>query len=446
MDGVAHVPLASRCVPLLGHVPALMRDPLSFVASLPAQGELVRLRLGPRSVVMVCDPDLLRYVLVHDEVFDKGGPLFERLRDVLGNGLGTCPYSLHRRQRRLCRPAFDGERFPGYAAVMADLTDEIVDSWRDGWIIDVPAELTTLTARIALATMFSASLPASLTREMLRDLDDIMTGLIRQVITPVPLARVPTPSARRYWRAREHLRGSVEAIIAARRHDGNGHDDLLGSLMAAHDPGTSLQDGPVLSDEELADQAVTFFVTGADPVSSTISFALALLAHAPDVERRLHEEVDRVRAEGPLTLERLPSLELAGRVIAETLRLYPPGWLFTRALTVDSEIGAVRLPAGTMIAYSPYLIHRRPDLFEAPDAFRPDRWRNPHLPRNAYLPFGAGARRCIGEYFARTEAALTLAGITARWRLVPVTDRPVRCRLSTTLRPAGLRMRLVERS
>ncbi|MFF8774295.1 cytochrome P450 [Kitasatospora sp. NPDC015120] len=446
MDGIASVPLAAGCVPLLGHAPALIRDPLRFVASLPADGALVRLRLGPRTVVMVCDPDLVRHVLVHDETFDKGGPLFERLREVLGNGLGTCPHSLHRRQRRLCRPAFDGERFPGYAAAMTDLTEETADSWRDGRVIDVPAELTTLTARVALATMFSASLPVPVTREMLRDLGDIMGGLIRQVIAPAPLARLPTPSARRYRRARTHLRRSVEAIIAARRRDPGRHDDLLGTLMAAHDPETAPQDGPALSDEELTDEVVTFFVTGADPIAGTLAFTLALLARAPDVERRLHEEVDRVRAQGPVTFEHLPALELAGRVITETLRLYPPGWLFTRTLTADSGIGAVRLPAGTMVAYSPYLIHRRPDLYEAPDDFRPDRWLDPLAPRNAYLPFGAGARMCIGERFARTEAVLALAAITARWRLLPVTDRPLRCALSTTLRPAHLPMRLAERS
>ncbi|MFE6099613.1 cytochrome P450 [Streptomyces laurentii] len=430
----------------MGHASALVRDPLRFIASLPDRGDLVRLRLGPRTVVMVCDPDLLRHVLVHDDAFDKGGPLFERLREVLGNGLGTCPHSLHRRQRRLCRPGFDGERFPGYAAAMTGLTEETVNGWRDGRIIDVLDEMTTLTARIALATMFSASLPASLTQEMLRDLGDIMGGLIRQVITPASLARVPTLSALRYRRARLHLRASVETIIAARRRDGSDHDDLLGTLMDARDPETAPPDGQVLSDEELTDQVVTFFVTGADPISSTLAFALALLADAPGVERRLHEEVDRVRAQGPITFERLPLLELAGRVITETLRLYPPGWLFTRILTVDSEIGPARLPAGAMIAYSPYLIHRRPDLYEAPDDFRPDRWLDPHVPRNAYLPFGAGARRCIGEHFARTEAVLVLAEITARWRLLPVTERPLRCALSTTLRPAHLRLRLAERA
>ncbi|MER7701545.1 cytochrome P450 [Kitasatospora sp. NPDC097605] len=445
MDGLASVPPAPGHVPLLGHAPALLRDPLGFVASLPARGDLVRLRLGPQTVVMVCDPGLVRHVLVQDDVFDKGGPLFERLRDVLGYGLGTCPHSLHRRQRRLCRPAFGADRLPGYAAVMTGTAEETLAAWRDGQVVDVPRELATMTARVALAAMFSSSLPAHVTQGMLGDLDAVMRGLIRQVITPSPLTKVPTPAARRYRRACIRLRRSVEQVIAERRRDGGDHHDLLAALMAAHDPETA-RDDQVLSDEELTDQVVTFFVTGADPIASTVAFALALLARHPEVERGLHEEVDRVRATGPVTFDRLPALELTGRVIAETLRLYPPGWLFTRVLTVDSDLGAAHLSAGTVVAYSPYLIHRRPDLFEAPDAFRPDRWQDPRGPHDGYLPFGAGARMCIGERFARTEAVLALAEITARWRLVPVTDRPLRCALSTTLRPAHLRMRVVERA
>ncbi|MGA4844256.1 cytochrome P450 [Streptomyces sp. G45] len=202
-----------------------------------------------------------------------------------------------------------------------------------------------------------------------------------------------------------------------------------------------------LSDEELVDQVLTFFVAGTEPTASTVAFAARLLSGHGETERALHEEADRVLAGDAVAAEHLPRLDVARRVVAETLRLYPPGWLFTRAVVGDADLGGVRLPAGTTLAYSPYLIHRRPDLYDEPDRFDPQRWRGAPPERDAYLPFGSGARKCVGERFALTEAVLVLAAIAARWRLVPLPGRPPArtTTLTTTLSPTGLRMRLVAR-
>lgn len=111
--------------------------------------------------MVVCDPELTRKVLLDDHTFDKGGPLYERVRDLLGNGLGKCPHQLHRRQRRLCQPAFQRERLRAYVPVMAAETQSAIDSWQDGEVIDVPREMMKLTARAAVATMFSSTLPSA---------------------------------------------------------------------------------------------------------------------------------------------------------------------------------------------------------------------------------------------------------------------------------------------
>lgn len=127
---------------------SLLRDPLGFLSSLPAHGDLVRVGLGPVTAVAVCDPGLTQELLRRDRVFDKGGPLLERVREALGDGLVTCPHSLHRRHRRLVQPAFHPGRTAEYAAVMSGRIAEIVESWREGQVLDMKAELHAITSAV----------------------------------------------------------------------------------------------------------------------------------------------------------------------------------------------------------------------------------------------------------------------------------------------------------
>ncbi|GGX08740.1 cytochrome P450 [Streptomyces albulus] len=172
------------------------------------------------------------------------------------------------------------------------------------------------------------------------------------------------------------------------------------------------------------------------------------MARHPEIERRLHTEVNRVLKGAPATHASLPRLELTQRIITETLRLYPPAWLLTRTVTAATRLGGHMLPAGTGVAYSPYLIHHRPDLYDQPETFDPDRWNSPHLPppRHAVIPFAAGARKCIGDTYAMTEAILALATITSRWRPDHLPGQRIRPALGTTLRPSKLHMCATPRS
>lgn len=141
-------------------------------------------------------------------------------------------------------------------------------------------------------------------------------------------------------------------------------------------------------------------------------------------------------------------LDYTTRVLTETLRLYPPGWIATRALTAETTLAGRTLPAGTILIYSPYLIHRRSDLYPNPNHFDPDRWLPGHtttLPRGAFIPFGGGTRRCIGDTFAMLEATLALATITTRWHLHPLPGTTTQPLARIILRPHPLRMQLHHR-
>ncbi|MET9416320.1 cytochrome P450 [Streptomyces klenkii] len=437
------IPPAPGSLPLLGHALPLVRDPLAFLESLPAHGELVRLRMGSRPVVMVCDPGLTRRTLLQDHVFDKGGPLYDRIRELVGDGLVSCPHGLHRRQRRLCQPAFHPDRLPRYAPAFTSSAEASSRSWHDGQVIDVTAEMMALTARVAVETMFTTALSAQAAQMVIADINELMDTLLWRAIRPSLLERLPGAANHRYDRARAHLRRTIDAVTSGRRGDPADHGDLLSSLQGTGDPGNPAgQEG--LAGQELTDQILTFFFAGTETTANVLAWALYLLARHPENESRVRSEADALAGAAP-TFADLPALEVTHHVVMETLRLYPPAWLVTRTVAEDTELGGVRLPAGSAIAFSPYLIHRRPDLYEAPDRFDPDRWCGIQPDRAAYLPFGSGARKCIGARFAMAEAVLALATLIARHRLVLLTDRPLRPTAKSTLSPRGLRMRVTAR-
>ncbi|CAM5594370.1 MULTISPECIES: cytochrome P450 [Streptomyces] len=438
------VPLAPRAWPLLGHALPLLRDPLAFIMSLSGYREMVRVRLGPSSAVMICDPDLTRQVFLNDRTFDKGGPIYDRIREVIGDGLSTCAYPLHRRQRRLCQPSFHPSRLAGYGAVFARAAAAKAGSWRDGDVLDVTQEMMTLTTRATMETMFSGALPAETMQRCLADTAVIVSAFFRRMMTPALLRRLPTRQKRRYDDARTRLAATIAEIIAERRADPTDHADLLSTLVAAVDEES--EDGRrQLNDAELADEALTFFLGGMETTAITLAWALHLLATNPDVQHRLKAETDRVLAGKKLDPAHLPSLGLASRVVTETLRLYPPAWMMTRVVREDAELGGVRFKGGSTIVLSPYLLHRRADLYDEPDRFDPDRWLDAQPDRATYIPFGAGARKCIGDQFALTEAILALTAIVDRWALTPVGDQPFQPKVETSLSSRGLRLRLTER-
>ncbi|GGL09669.1 cytochrome P450 [Mangrovihabitans endophyticus] len=440
----ASVPLAPGALPLLGHALPLLRDPLAFIMSMSGYRTMVRVRLGPSSAVMVCDPALTRQVFLNDRVFDKGGPIYDRIREVIGDGLSTCSYTLHRRQRRLCQPSFHPARLAGYGEVFARASQRKASSWTDGDVLDVTQEMMTLTTRATMETMFSGALPADTLRQALADTATIVSAFFRRMVTPALLRRLPTRQKRRYDQARSRLAATIEQILADRRANPGDHADLLSALIGAVDE-ESEGGQKQLSDSELADEALTFFLGGMETTAITLAWALHLLSTHPDVQHRMQAETDEVLAGEPLTAAHLPSLHLAGRVLTETLRLYPPAWMMTRTVREDAELGGVRLKSGSTLVLSPYLLHHRPDLYADPDRFDPDRWRDAAPDRAGYLPFGAGPRKCIGDQFALAEATLALTAIVARWELTPVGDQPFRPKVETSLSSRGLNLRITER-
>ncbi|MET1071231.1 MAG: cytochrome P450 [Umezawaea sp.] len=433
----ATIATAPGALPLLGHLVPLVRGKFDFLRTLSAHGDLVRVRVGPWRALVVTSADLSHEVLRDDRVFDKGGYLFDRIRETGGNGLVSCPHADHRRQRRLVRPSFHRDRLPGYVRVVRRQVDDVLGRWRDGVVVDVLADMQTITAR----TMLPGGLPAEVLDRMSEDMDVVLAGVAWRSILPKCLDRVPTPANRRYRRAQDRLRALVTGVIADHRASDTDHDDLLSGLLASCEP----RDGtPGLSDAEVHDQVLTFLLAGTETTANVVCWALHLVSRHPDLERRLRAEAADVLDGADVTPDDLERLALTRNVVLETLRLYPPVFLLTRLTTKDTRLGGHDLPAGTTVAYSPYVVQRRAEHFPDPDAFVPDRWDgDQEPPRGAFLAFGGGARRCVGDAFGMAEATLMLATITRRWSMRPTSQDEVRPATSLVLSPRALRLRPV---
>jgi pentalenene oxygenase len=433
---------------VVGHTFALLRDSHAFLTSLPTYGDVVRVRLGRGDTVVVCTPELTQRVLREDKLFDKGGTLFDRIRDWLGDGLGTCPHSRHRRQRRLIQPAFHHTRMPAYGETMTCQIDAVTGGWHDGAVLDMESEMGTLSARIVVEAMFRDALPEHLLKQAVDDVGVVVRGLYLRASMPALLTRLPLPGNRRQIAARARLQRIVTDIITERRTSGADQGDLLSALLAARDTGEH-GDAKGLSDAEISDQVLTFFASGLETTALALVWALRLLAFHPEVEQRMLAEADAVLGDGPAKFADVRELVLTGRVVTEVLRLFPPaGEMFTRTVTGDTTLGGYPIAAGTTVMYSSCLIHHRSDLYDDPTRFDPDRWdgenRTPP-PREAFIPFGGGARKCIGEQFAVAEVILGLATIVSRWEVRPVIGRQAPPRTVADWRRLGKLMRVTSR-
>ena len=320
--------------------------------------------------------------------------------------------------------------------------DTVTSAWGDGDLLDVRAEMTSLSMAIAVETMFS-SLPAPALRQVGADLQTFVKGIHRAMVLPPALIRPLLPANRRYSQDVARLRRTASDIVAERRARGGDYDNLLSTLLSARDTEDGSDQG--LTDPEVMDEVLTFFAAGFETIADTLAWTPYLLSQNPEVYSQQLTELEGVLSDDAATYEDIPKLELGTRIITEALRLYPPAWIVTRSVTANIPLGAHLILAGTVVAWSPYLLHRRVDLYDNTGRFIPDRWdstRYPQPPCTVWVTFGGGALKCIGDHFSYAEATLALATMTKRWNFEIAPGAPVKPAASTTLYPKNLRMRV----
>ena len=366
---------------------ALQRHPLALLDSLPAHGNLVEIRLGPRGRRTWCaTPDLARQVLTDLRGLDRTGLVSTGVRTSMGNGLASAAHQDHRRQRLVMQPAFRHEHLPGYVAVMRRKSPR---RWRPGttatgstwWRRCSPSPPRSPCGRCSPPTSTPPKPNACEAR-----LRHLPARHLHPGLDPTRGPPLPTPGNRRYARAVATWRAQVSQLIETYRHIGADRGDLMSRLLAARD-----EEDQGLSDTELANQVAVLMLAGGKTTSAAITWSWHLLTTHPDILQAVQVETNAVAGGDVAGGDHLPKLDLTARVVREALRLYPPAWVLPRVCTRPVTLAGRTLPPGSMVVFTPYILHRRPDQYPDPARFDPARWLAP--PRNTGPPCPALRRR-----------------------------------------------------
>lgn len=422
----------------LGVLPEFQRDPLGlYIRTMHQYRDIVRMRFAHRWSYVVFQPAYVKHILVdNNRNYKRNAFSNDLLKLITGENLVTSDGEFWRKQRRLMQPAFHRKRIEGFSSLVTNAAGDMLAHWAQlpaGHRLNIDQEMMKLTLRVVGQALFSADLTGAA-----RDLGSSITAgseyfayRLKNLFAP-PLW-VPTRRNRAYKQASAAAATIVPRMIAARRQEIAQHGtaeqsgrayDLMDLLLEARYEDT----GEGIDDAQLTTEIQTMIGAGHETTSNTLTWTLYLLGEHPDIEAKLHEEVDRVLAGRTPTLADLPQLTYTEQVLQESMRLYPAAWGIARQTIGPDQLGDYAIPAEAGITIPIYAIHRHPDFWQAPDRFDPERFRpeaSEERHRFAYFPFGGGPRQCIGNTFALMEAHLILAMIAQRYRLRLVPGSPV---------------------
>lgn len=407
--------------PLVHNLPEVLRDRLGLLTrSAERYGPDVHLRFLHMHYLLLTSAESMQHVLVeHPERYAKSRN-YDGLKLVLGNGLLTSEGSFWRRQRRLMQPAFHKQQLAGFVQTMNEAALAAVQRLQaehgDGRPFDLHAELMRLTFRIVGLTLLSRDLDG----EAKAVGDALGVGLHwanRHVESLVRIpAWLPTPHNRRFARAKRTLDSLVLRIVAERRVSPANparRRDLLDMLLAAQDADS----GETMTDEQIKHELLTLVLAGHETTANALTFLYYTLSRHPQVREKVRAEVQEVLGDRLPTPDDLKKLEYVTCVIEETMRLYPPAWVFERQALDDDVIAGVPVKKHTIVTLCPYVVHRSSRHWHDPLRFDPERFRpeqRSKIGKHVYMPFGAGHRFCIGNNFAMMEMQILVALLATR--------------------------------
>jgi cytochrome P450 len=425
-------PRAPANMTAFGRIAAMRKSVIGSWGPRAYQEDIIRGRFLGRSSFVLNTPDSIRHVLVDNyENYTRLPAGFRVLRPILGEGLLIAEGRAWKHQRRTLAPAFTPRAVATLVPHMIAATDETIAKLQQisGEPVDLREAMQRMTLEIAGRTMFSFGMgrhgPA---------LRDFVMEYGERLARPhfldllLPLAwRSPQDFSRARFRKR--WTAFVAMLMAERRaagkNEGAPPSDLFDLMNAARDPET----GECFTDEQLGDQVATMILAGHETTATALFWSLYLLALDPVTQEELAAEVQGAAVQGAtingmLDIERL---KFTRAVVDETMRLYPPAFLIARAATGPDTIAGMPVKKNDVVLVAPWLLHRHEKLWRDPNAFIPSRFMpgTPPPDRFAYLPFGVGARVCIGAHFALVEATLALAKLIGAFRVELLDKEPV---------------------
>jgi cytochrome P450 len=461
-----------------------------FEYLLKTYGKIAHYRFMGTPIVFLNDPRYIQQVLVTDAAHFVKERTVRRMKVLLGEGLITSEDPIHKRQRRIAAPAFHRQRIAAYGDQIVSIAQSHRDQWHPGQRIDISAASMALSLEIVARTLFDTDVTPDI-----RAINDEVNTIMHLYNFIVAFPRIesvlhlPIPGIVKFRKSKARLDAIVHRLIAEHRKSAVDKGDLLSMLLAStYEPaeaealpystkasptvtkassrstkGLSVRLQPHesteptrperMSDDQVRDEVLTIFLAGYETVANALTWTWYLLSQNPDVETKLHAELDTVLGTGNQqrlpTLADYPSLRYTEQVFGESMRLYPPAWAMGRMSTREIHLGPYNIPAGAHLFFSQYIMSRTPEYFPDPLRFDPDRFTpeaKAARPKFTYFPFGGGSRQCIGESFAWMEGVFSIATIAQRWRMVYLDATPPVPQAKITLRPRDpLMMQLIPR-
>lgn len=420
----------------LGCLRELRSDPLGlFVRSAAEHGDLVRFPAGPRRVFLVVAPDHIAHIGIRNRENYVKGVSYDALRVPIGNALLTADGETWRGRRRLMLPLFTRRELLEHLPLIARAVEAVYPRWDALAASGRPFNVASEMNRLAFDAIGRVLVGTALDRDMV-ELEALIgeasawVARRTRALIPLPTA-VPTPRNRRFARARAAIEAFADGLIAA--NAGRAGRNMISHLMAAR--GT---DDERLDARQLREEVIAFLMAGHQTTAAALAWTWHLVGNHPDVDARLAGEAAAVLDDGVPTDATLDRLRYCEQVAQEVMRLYPPGWAFTRTPVRDDELGGHRIRAGSIMVISSYANQRNPRFWDDPERFDPGRFdADTAPPRNPYhyFPFGVGPTACIGKHLAMMEIKVAVAMLARRYRLEPVTRRPPRAEPAITLTP-----------
>ena len=422
---------------------ALRGDLIGFLERIHRKyGDIVRIRVLGKSVIVLNHPDYFEHVLVKNQKnYDKKTYLYKVLKPAFGNGIiGHVGGKEWRRQRRLIQPSFYRSRVDGLVPKVTEPIAEMIQRWRGRAtpddVIDIADEAQQLSLQVVFTALFGAE-PGGKRRaieDLFVEAHHILSNFFRR---PFPPLGWPTPRGNRLREITGTLDHYIDQLVRDRLRAGMHGDDVLSILIEG-----LYRNAETGGDRELLGQEVqNIMIGGYETVSTTMQWLLYMVATHPQVQERLHHEVDEVLSGSIPAHADLPRLTYTRMIVDETLRCYPPAWHLMRRAVAEDAIAGYRVPPNSEIYFNIFTLHHHPDLWPSPDRFDPDRFspeQRARRPRNAYVPFGSGPRKCVGDYFAVVELTLLLSMVAQAYRLVPAPEqRRAQPDQQLTLQPKG---------
>ncbi|MDH5407523.1 MAG: cytochrome P450 [Gammaproteobacteria bacterium] len=349
--------------------------------------------------------DMLKHILVSNHKNYVKGAAFDRVKLLLGNGIIVSDGTFWRKQRRMIQPAFGKEVIAEIFQNMKGCNFAILDDWQKRAAEDGTINITDLTNELALEIILRAIFSI--------DFDEITRGDDGN-----PFSILTDNSTRDLQLAVKfrELKQLLQKFIDKRRQATDRPNDFLTAFIEARDKDS----GEAMTDKELLDELVTLIVAGSETSAATMNWVWYLLSQHPEVEAKVHAEIDAASFDDAPDFMQCIELSYLKQVIEEALRLYPPVWLYSRKAIDDDTVGSFEIPAGTDIFISPYFLHRNKDYWDDADAFNPERFSDENIKKRhkfAFIPFSAGPRRCIGDFFGTVEAQIHFAILARHFKL-----------------------------